>query len=134
MTIDDRIREELERRDADIHELTLQERSLYGAMYRVFTGGWRRWAAFAMLVTLVFVGIMFWSGYEFFTAGSLDERVFWGVIVLGASSAVSMLKLWFFLEMNMERDRGWTARELKRLELSLAADLQAAPNAHRTDP
>lgn len=123
MNIDRKITEALERRDTDLGDLTLEERSLYGALFRVFTGGWRRWAAFAMLITLVFVGITFWSGYEFFTADSVDDRVFWGVIALAASSGVSMLKLWFFLEMNMERDRSWTARELKRLQIALEDDL-----------
>jgi len=120
MNIDHQIREELERRDVDLGDLALEERSLFGAMYRVFTGGWRRWAAFAMLITLALVGVTFWSGYGFFTADTLDDRVFWGVIALAASSGVSMLKLWFFLEMNMERDRTWTARELKRLQIALA--------------
>lgn len=126
MNIDKKITEELERRDLDLGDVTLAERSLYGALFRVFTGGWRRWAAFAMLITLVFVGITFWSGYEFFTAESVDDRVFWGVIALAASSGVSMLKLWFFLEMNMERDRSWTARELKRLQIALERHSDAA--------
>jgi len=119
MNIDDKIREELKRRDADLGDLTMDERSLYGAMYRVFTGGWRRWAAFAMLITLALVGVTFWSGYQFFTAAAVDERVFWGVIALAAANGVGLLKLWFFLEMNLERDRSWTARELKRLEIAL---------------
>lgn len=126
MSIDKQIQRELERRDVDLGDLTLEERSLYGALFRVFTGGWRRWAAFAMLITLVFTGITFWSGYEFFTAASVDDRVFWGVIALAAASGVSMLKLWFFLEMNMERDRSWTARELKRLQIALESHSDAA--------
>jgi len=75
-----------------------------------------------MLITVALFGVTVWSGYEFFTAEGLDDRVFWGVIVLAASSGVSALKLWFFLEMNLERDRNWTAREFKRLELALTRD------------
>lgn len=119
MNIDDQIRQELERRDADLGDLTTNERSLFGAMYRVFTGGWRRWAAFAMLITLGMFGLTVWSGYQFFTAPDADQRVFWGVIALAAANGVGLLKLWFFLEMNLERDRIWTARELKRLEITL---------------
>ena len=128
MNIDHQIREELERRDADLGDLTLEERSLFGAMYRVFTGGWRRWAAFAMLITFALACVMFWSGYAFFTAQTVDDRVFWGIIALAATSGVGMLKLWFFLEMNMERDRSWTARELKRLQIALA-DRASTENA-----
>ena len=125
MSIDKQIEQELERRDADLGDLALEERSLFGALFRVFSGGWRRWAAFAMVITLVLTGITFWCGYEFFTAESVDERVFWGLIAVVTLNGVGMLKLWFFLEMNMERDRSWTARELKRLEVSLARDLRA---------
>ena len=49
-------------------------------LFRVFTGGLARWAAFAMALTLVFVGLTVWCGYEFFTAVSVDDRVFWGVL------------------------------------------------------
>lgn len=122
MNLDSKIREELERRDADLGDLALEERSLFGAMYRVFTGGWRRWAAYGMFLTFVMFGITVWSGVHFFTAESLDERVFWGVIALAAFNGVGLLKMWFFLEMNLERDRAWTARELKRLEIALVRE------------
>jgi len=122
MNVDDKIREELERRDEALGDLGTAEHGVFGALYRVFTGSWRRWAAFAMLITVALFGVTVWSGYEFFTAEGLDDRVFWGVIVLAASSGVSALKLWFFLEMNLERDRNWTAREFKRLELALTRD------------
>ena len=126
MSIDDRIRHELERRDEALGDLGTAEHGVFGALHRVFTGSWRRWAAFAMLITLVLFGITVWSGYAFFTADNLDDRVYWGVIALAAAGGLSALKLWFFLEMNLERDRNWTAREFKRLELALTRDRGAA--------
>ena len=122
MSIDHRIREELERSDADLGDLALEERSLFGAMYRVFTGGWRRWAAYGMFLTFALFGVTVWSGYHFFVAQGVDDRVFWGVIALAAANGVGLLKMWFFLEMNLERDRSWTARELRRLEIALSGD------------
>jgi hypothetical protein len=119
MNIDDRIREEFERRDADLGDLALEERSLFGALYRVFTGGWRRWAAYGMFLTLTLTAVTFWTGYHFFVADSVDDRLFWGLITVVTLNGVGMLKMWFFLEMNLERDRAWTARELKRLEIAL---------------
>ena len=123
--IDDRITDELQRRDEALGDLDTAEHGVFSALFRVFTGSWKGWAVFAMLITLALTVITFWSGYEFFTAESLDDRVYWGVIVLAASSGVSALKLWFFLEMNLERDRNWTAREFKRLELALTRDREA---------
>jgi hypothetical protein len=43
------------------------------------------------------------------------DRVFWGVLALAALHAVSMLKLWFFMEMN----RNSVIREVKRVEIAL---------------
>jgi len=128
MSIDHDIREELKRRDAELGDLSTAESGLFGAMYRVFTGGWRRWAALAMLITLTLTAVTFWSGYQFFTADNLEQRVFWGLIAVASVNGVGLLKLWFFLEMNLERDRNWTAREFKRLQIELSPD--RADGAH----
>lgn len=114
MNIDERIRDQL-RADTDPADTAADEKSLFGMLFRVFTGGLRRWAVFAMALTLVFVGLTVWCGYEFFTAASVDGRVFWGVLAVVAFHAVTMLKLWFFMEMN----RNSMIREVKRVEIAL---------------
>lgn len=116
MSIDDRIRRELEQQGSEIDRAQFDERSLFGMLGRVFTGSLRRWAAFGMLLTLVFVALTIWCGYGFFTAADTGGRVFWGVLALAAIQAVSMLKLWFFMEMN----RNSVIRELKRMEIALS--------------
>ena len=115
MSIDERIREELEARDADVERLEADEKSLFAMMLRVFTGGLRRWAAFAMVLTLAFVGLTVWTGYGFFVAETADGRIFWGVLAVAAFHAVSMFKFWFFMEMN----RNSMLREIKRIEIEL---------------
>ncbi len=116
MNIDERIRSELEDQGSAVDELKVEEKSLFGMLFRVFTGGLARWAAFAMALTLVFFGLTVWCGYEFFTAASVDDRVFWGVLGLVAIHGLSMFKLWFFMEMN----RHSVTREIKRVEIALA--------------
>jgi len=116
MSTDDRIREEFQSRTEAIDHLDVDERSLFGMLFRVFTGSLRRWAALAMAMTLVFVGLTVWTGYGFFTATDADARVFWGVLALASFHAVSMFKIWFFMEMN----RHSTLREIKRVELEVA--------------
>ena len=116
MNIDERIRSVLEDQGSEVDDLKVEEKSLFGMLFRIFTGGLARWAAFAMALTLVFVGLTVWCGYEFFTAASVDDRVFWGVLARVGFHAVSMFKLWFFMEMN----RHSVTREVKRVEIALA--------------
>ena len=116
MNIDERIRSALEDQGSEVDELKLEEKGLFGMLFRVFTGGLARWAAFAMVLTLVFVGLTVWCGYEFFTAATVDDRVFWGILAAVAFHAVSMFKFWFFMEMN----RHSVTREVKRVEIALA--------------
>jgi len=116
MNIDERIRKELHDQGDAVDALNLEEKSLFGMLNRVFTGGLARWAAFAMALTLVFLGLTVWCGYEFFTAATLDDRVFWGILAAVAFHGLSMFKLWFFMEMN----RHSVTREVKRVEIALA--------------
>jgi len=116
MSIDERIRSVLEDRGSEVDELKLEEKSLFGMLFRVFTGGLARWAAFAMVLTFAIFGLTIWCSYEFFTAATVDDRVFWGVLALAAFHAMSMFKLWFFMEMN----RHSVTREVKRVEVVLA--------------
>lgn len=116
MDIDQRIKRELENETAEIDRILADEKSLFGMLGRVFTGNLRRWAAFGMLLTLSFVALTVWCGYEFFVATGAGDRIFWGVLALAAFHTVSMFKLWFFMEMN----RSSIIREAKRLELAIA--------------
>jgi len=116
MKLDDRIREELERRSAPAEALQLEQAGLFGMLHRVFTGGLRRWAAYAMALTLVFFGLTVWCGYQVLTVESTDQRIMWALGALFGFHAVSMLKLWFFMEMN----RNSVLREIKRVEVALA--------------
>ncbi|MFP4278282.1 MAG: DUF6768 family protein [Wenzhouxiangella sp.] len=116
MSIDQRIRRELQQQGGPVEDLKAEQTGLFPMLLRVFTGGLARWAGFAMALTLVSFGVTIWTGYEFFTAGNIDDRVFWGVLVLAAFHALSMFKLWFFMEMN----RHSVTREVKRVEIALA--------------
>ena len=126
MNLDDRIRRELERQGADISALEVDTGGMFGMMHRVFSGSLRRWAAYGMFLTLVFFALTVWCGYGFFTAESLDQRLLWALGVVLGFHAVSMLKLWFFMEMN----RNSVLREVKRVE---ALVLRLVEAESRTD-
>ncbi len=116
MNIDQRIRNELHDQGIAMEDLKVEEKGLFPMLFRVFTGGLARWAAFAMVLTLVLFGLTVWCGYEFVTSASVDDRVFWGILAGVAFHGLSMFKLWFFMEMN----RHSVTREVKRVEIALA--------------
>ena len=64
MNIDERIRKELEDQGSAVDELTVEEKSLFGMLFRVFTGGLARWATFAMVLTMVIFGRIGYHGYH----------------------------------------------------------------------
>lgn len=113
---EERIRDELRSRTDEVERLDLDERSLFGMMMRVFTGGLRYWAAVGMVMTLAFTALTVWSGYEFFVAADAYTRIFWGVLAVIGFQATQALKLWFWMEMNRQA----TLREIKRVEIEVA--------------
>ena len=115
MNIDERIRKELQGQSTPLDHLDPADAGLFGMLHRVFTGTLRRWAAYGMVLTLVFFAATVWCIVRFVTAVDIDERLLWGLGALFGFHAVSMLKMWFFMEMN----RNSVLREIKRLELAL---------------
>jgi len=115
MNIDERIRKELQDQPTPLDEVDPAETGLFGMLHRVFTGTLRRWAAYGMFLALVFFALTVWCIVRFTMAADVDERLLWGLGALMAFHAVSMLKLWFFMEMN----RNSVLREIKRLEIAL---------------
>lgn len=115
MNIDQRIRKELQDQATPLDDVDPTEAGLFGMLHRVFTGTLRRWAAYGMLLTLVFFALTVWCIVRFTTASDVDERLLWGLGALIGFHAVSMLKMWFFMEMN----RNSVLREIKRLEAAV---------------
>ncbi|NCO18763.1 MAG: hypothetical protein GW900_01670 [Gammaproteobacteria bacterium] len=115
MNIDARIRKELQDQTTPLDEIDPAETGLFGMLHRVFTGTLRRWAAYGMLLTLVLFGLTVWCIVRFTGAADVDGRLLWGLGALMGFHAVSMLKLWFFMEMN----RNSVLREIKRVEAAV---------------
>lgn len=66
--------------------------------------------------TLVIFIFGIFCGVKMFQATELRLTILWGVGLVLAFHAVSMLKMWYFMEMH----RVTIAREIKRLELQAA--------------
>lgn len=86
----------------------------------VFKGGNRFMNAIAMIFTFVFLGLAIYCVVRFFDTDVTKELLIWGYGFSICALAVSMLKLWFWMEMQ----RIAVTREVKRVELLTARLLQ----------
>lgn len=114
--LDKKIREALRKEDAELYEEFDEEPSVIEMLMETCRGR-RRWLnVLGAFQTLVFVVLGISSAVKFFGAESTREIVMWAGACILCMTAVSMLKIWFFLEMN----RNALTREIKRLELQIA--------------
>lgn len=113
-SVDTIIREALTADEARFYD-SLGEPSVHEMLLGVFEGK-RRWLAIlATVYTFVFFGVAVWAGFEFFGAEGTRDMLMWLGIFMFSMLAVSMLKMWYYMEMN----RNQIMRELKRMELQL---------------
>jgi hypothetical protein len=116
MNLDDKIKQALQMDTKEIEQVLRKEDGLYGQLFGIFRGRMMFWNIYGLVLAIVTAVLMFWSGYNFYISESLDDRLFWGVILLALWTGTMGLKIWFWLEMN----RNSTSREIKRLELVIA--------------
>lgn len=113
---DDMIKDELEKEASEIDELLAAEGGLPDMVAASFKGSMRRWVWLIWIITFLVSMLMFWCGYQFFTASAQDQ-MFWGFCTLMSMAAQVALKQWSWMEMN----RASMMREVKRLEVAVAA-------------
>ena len=121
--IDAKIRRALEATDADLADEFDGDQSMMEMVFDTFRGT-QKWLTFLAS----FWGFVFMAGSVFgiiqlFKAQETREHILWGLGVVFCFSAVSMMKVWFWMQMN----RNSILREIKRVELQvarLAAKLQ----------
>lgn len=94
---------------------SIDDPNLAEEVISVFRGR-RRWMhALMVLVTLGFLALGVWAGLRFYEAGEVREQLLFGALALALLLAISMMKVWFWLEMHTNR----VLREVKRIELLL---------------
>ncbi len=114
-TIDERIREALDADDAELYD-KLAEPSMFGRAVEVLHGR-VKWMNRIMWVTAVLImGVGVYTLVRFFQAEEVRDMLIWGGGFMFAMTAVSMLKLWFWMEMQTNS----VLREVKRVELQVA--------------
>lgn len=114
--LDKKIQEALRKEDTELFEDFQGEQSLFEMMADTFRGRHRWLVALMAFWTLVFFVLAILTAVKFFSAEATRDIVMWAAACILCMSAVSMLKLWYFLEMN----KNCLTREIKRLELQIA--------------
>jgi hypothetical protein len=69
-----------------------------------------------VLISLAFMGVAIWCAVRFFGTDDMKELITFASGFLACMMAVSMMKIWFWMEMQ----RIMVTREIKRVELLLA--------------
>ena len=114
--IDAKIKRALEATDTDLADEFDGDQSMTEMVFDVFRGT-QKWLTFLA----IFWGFVFMAGSVFgiiqlFKAQETREHILWGLGVVFCFSAVSMMKVWFWMQMN----RNSILREIKRVELRVA--------------
>jgi hypothetical protein len=112
--LDQKIKAALQRHSS---EGAVEEPNLAEEVITVFRGRRRWFHAVVVVVSLVFLAVTVWAGFRFYGAEIVREQLWYGAVAFAALLVISLLKVWFWLEMHTNR----VLRELKRVELLLVS-------------
>ncbi len=114
--LDKKIQEALRAEDAELFKDFAEEPSVFEMLMETCRGRHRWLNILGAFWTLVFLVLGIVAAVKFFSAEGTRDIVMWAAACIVCVSAVSMLKIWYFLEMN----KNALTREIKRLELQIA--------------
>lgn len=123
------IRAALNAEERELYDKLDADMTLDGMMLAPFKTRLKRWTIFAFIQAFIFAALAFWCGYEFFTSVKVDDRVFWGCLMLLTALFTAMFKIWFWMEMQ----RLSVVREIRRVELQLAGAALRADARHSVE-
>ncbi|MGM5470373.1 DUF6768 family protein [Flavobacteriaceae bacterium LMO-SS05] len=114
--IDKLIKETLTQEEAKFYD-ELEEQNIFQMVIGLFKGK-NKWIIVLMnLMTLVFFGLFIYCAIQFFNTEVTNELITWGIGGFVFLMAVSMLKLFAWMQM----DKNALLREIKRLELQVSS-------------
>ena len=114
--IDKLIKETLTEEEVKFYD-GLEEQNIFDMVLGLFRGK-NKWIMYLMnFMTLVFFGLSMYCAVQFFNTEVTNELIKWGIGGLVFLFGVSMLKIFAWMQM----DKNAILREMKRLELQIAA-------------
>ena len=111
--IDQKIQTALRRAQSG-DELT-GEPNLAEEVLTAFRGRNRLLSTFVFVLNIALFAVLVWAALRFYRADTVQLQLQWGAVSFVLLVMVSMIKLWFWLELQSNR----ILRELKRVELLL---------------
>ncbi len=114
--LDKKIQEALREEDAELFRDFGDVPSMFEMVMETFRGRHRWLAMLAVVWTLVFMVLFILAAIEFFDAEANRDMLMWAAACIVCMSAVSMMKVWYWMELN----KNAVTREIKRLELQIA--------------
>ncbi len=114
--LDKKIQEALRAEDAELFKDFAEEPSVFEMLMETCRGRHRWLNILGAFWTLVFLVLGVVAAVKFFSAEGTRDIVMWAAACIVCVSAVSMFKIWYFLEMH----KNALTREIKRLELQIA--------------
>jgi hypothetical protein len=121
--LDDAIRQSLTVEDAELFDDLGADQALHRQVLATFEGRLRWVNAAGWIAGFLLFGVACVLSWRFVYAAELADMLRWGAAAALALAGVSLVKLWFWLELQ----KNTILREVKRFELqvaSLAAQLR----------
>ena len=114
--IDKLIKETLTQEEAKFYD-DLDEQNVLQMVWGLFKGK-NKWIMYLMnMMTLIFFGLFIYCTIQFFNTDVTNDLIKWGIGGFVFLLAVSMLKMFAWMEM----DKNALLREIKRLELQISS-------------
>ena len=113
--IDERIREALADEDRELFDRLDSELSLPEMLAAPYRGKQRWLMVLVTFWTVVFLALAVYAAVQYFQAADTHGLITWAVAFLTGIMGVSMLKIWFWLEIQ----KNSLLREIKRVELAV---------------
>lgn len=117
--IDELIREALSEEEAAFYD-TLEEKDLFGKLESVYRGKLGGLAILMTVIQLIIFGLFIYCLVQFLSVDTTNELIKWGAGGFVSLLAVTMLKLFIWLQM----DKNDILLEMKKLELQLASHME----------
>lgn len=114
--IDKLITESLSKDEAEFYKNLEKEKGLWESFGELYSGKLAWITAVMTIVHFILAIVVFYSGYQFFTAESTAVMLHYGAILFLALIFASMIKLWTWLQMQ----KNAILREVKRSEYQVA--------------
>jgi hypothetical protein len=114
--LDDRIRQALQDEDAELLAEFGKEPSIFEMLMETVRGRHRWLTVFGVCWGIIFTVLAMVSAVAFFRAEATREMLMWAAACVICVSALSMVKVWYWMELN----KNAVTREIKRLELQIA--------------